>query len=168
VRRNSWSKVECPIARAADVVGDAWSIVIVRNALMGARTFQDFEARLEIPSSTLARRLDALCRHGLLRRTRYQTRPRRDAYHLTDKGRDLLGVVMALAAWGNRWLMPEGVAIQTVDADSGETVEPTVVDRKSLRTLALSTVALAAGPAASRSLRRALATPCVLGAVLEG
>jgi DNA-binding HxlR family transcriptional regulator len=161
MQRLGFAHAECPIARASDQIGDAWSLLVVRSALLGARTFQDFEARLGIPSSTLSRRLALLTEHGILERVRYRANPPRDEYVLTDKGEDLLSVILAIGAWGNRWLMPRGAAIEPVDED-GRAFEPRVVDRAGRR-VRPGRVALRAGPAASARLREALPEPRVLG-----
>lgn len=153
----------CPIARSLDQVGEGWSLLILRDALLGARRFQDFEQRLAIPPNTLTRRLKVLCERGLLERRRYAEHPPRDEYALTDKGRDLLPVLLSLAAWGNRWLAPEGATLVPIDAETGKRVEPVVVDRTTLRVLEPGRVGLKAGPAAPAALRRALARPVVFG-----
>jgi len=163
MERTSFAAMPCPIARSLDQVGEAWSLLILRDALLGARRFQDFEERLAIPPNTLARRLKLLCERGLLERRRYAERPPRDEYALTEKGRDLLPVLLSLAAWGNRWLAPEGASLVPVDRETGRRVDPVVVDRKSLRLLAAGSVALKAGPAAPPALRRALTRPVVFG-----
>jgi hypothetical protein len=100
-------------------------------------------------------------------RRRYRSRPVRDEYLLTQKGLDLLPVVLALAAWGNRWLSPAGIVIQTVDAVSGKPIEPALVDRVTRVPIEAGNVALAAGPSASARLRRGLAKPLVLGALAD-
>lgn len=156
--------MECPIARAADLLGDGWSMLVLRNAFLGITTFQDFEQRLDIPASTLTRRLKLLCDQGMMARTRYQENPPRDEYKLTDKGRDVLPVLLSMAAWSNRWLAPDGAPLLMVDAESGAELEPVLVDRKSGRRLAAGSVALTPGPGASKLLRQRLVSPVVLGA----
>jgi len=163
MERTSFADMPCAIARSLDQVGDGWSLLILRDALLGARKFQDFEERLAIPPNTLTRRLRTLCQRELLERRRYTQRPPRDEYTLTEKGRDLLPVLLVLAAWGNRWLAPDGPALVPVDVQTGRRVEPIVVDRKTLRLLGPGSVGLKAGPAASPLLRRALARPVVFG-----
>jgi DNA-binding HxlR family transcriptional regulator len=163
MQRASFASMECPIARAADQIGDGWSMLLLRNAFLGSTTFQDFEQRLEIPASTLTRRLKLLCEQGLMVRTRYRAHPPRDEYKLTDKGRDLLPVLLSMAAWGNRWLAPKGPPLVTVDAETGAEVEPVLVDRRSGRRLAAGDVALVPGPGASKRLRQLMVQPIVLG-----
>lgn len=92
----------CPIARTLDIVGEWWSLLIVRDALLGARRFDEF-TRSGISESTLATRLKKLTNAGILKRSLYQTSPRRYEYTLTEKGRGLAAVVLALRGWGNRW-----------------------------------------------------------------
>lgn len=159
MERKSFAAVECPIARATDEVGDAWALLILRSALLGVRSFHGFEERLGAPASTLTRKLKQLCERGLLRRVRYRERPPRDEYLLSDKGRDLLPVLLALATWGNRWLAPNGAPLVLVDATTGEPVEPVICDRRTRRPLALGSVAIAPGPGASSELQRALPRP---------
>jgi DNA-binding HxlR family transcriptional regulator len=163
MRRRSFADMECAIARSLDQTGDGWTLLIVRNALLGARRFQEFEDTLAIPPNTLTRRLEALIEHGIVKRRCYAARPRREEYLLTAKGRDLASVLLAFAAWGNRWLAPGGAAIEFADPATGQRIEPIVVDRKSRRELAAGRVALCAGPGASRQLRASLARPVLFG-----
>lgn len=92
----------CPIARTLDIVGEWWSLLIVRDALLGARRFDEF-TQSGISESTLATRLKTLTKGGILKRSLYQTSPRRYEYTLTEKGQGLAPVVLALRGWGQRW-----------------------------------------------------------------
>lgn len=138
-------------------------MLILRNALLGMRRFQDFEQRLGIPPSTLARRLKLLCKQELLQRRRAESSTLRDEYVPTDKGMDLLPVLLSMAAWGNRWLAPKGAPLVPVDPSTGAQVEPVVVDKRTGRRLSAGAVAIAAGPGASKRLRRSLERPAVFG-----
>ena len=150
------------MARSIEQTGDGWTQLILRDALLGARRFQDFEARLAIPPNTLTRRLEALVEHGFFERRCYEERPRREEYHLTEKGRDFAPVLLALAAWGNRWLAPRGSILECTDPSTGHTVEPIVIDRRTGRPLVAGEVALRPGPGASITLRKALGERFVL------
>lgn len=156
--------MECPIARSLEETGDGWTLLILRNALIGARRFQDFQERLGIPPNTLSRRLDRLVELGFFERQRYEVRPARDEYELTAKGLDFVPVLLALAAWGNRWVMRDAVAIECMDPATGQRVDPVIVDRRTQRELVAGAVGLKAGPRASRELRHALKQGVVLGA----
>jgi len=103
----------CPVAAALDLIGDKWSLVIVRDMMIKKRRYQDFQNSPErIPTNILANRLKTLERHGIIKRRRYQTRPIRYEYVLTRKGAELLPVLQQLALWGHkhipgRWTPPE-------------------------------------------------------------
>jgi DNA-binding HxlR family transcriptional regulator len=100
--RSDWSGSVCPIARSLEVVGDPWVLLILRNALLGARHYERFRAELGIADNVLSRRLQAMVDAGLLRQVPYRGRRRTHLeYHLTDAGADLLPVLNALARWGN-------------------------------------------------------------------
>jgi DNA-binding HxlR family transcriptional regulator len=94
--------MKCPIARTLDVVGEWWTLMIVRDALLGARRFDDFKAS-GIADNILSARLRRLVEAGIFERRLYQERPERYEYHLTEKGRDLMLVVGSLATWGLKW-----------------------------------------------------------------
>lgn len=90
----------CPIAWALDRIGDRWSLLVVRHAMVGARRFGDFVAMPEgIPTNVLTDRLKRLTAEGILDRVPYQDRPRRFEYRLTRKGAELLPVLQAIAHW---------------------------------------------------------------------
>jgi len=152
------------MARSLEQIGDGWTLLVLRNALLGARRFQDFEQTLGIPPNTLSRRLDGLVEHGLLVRRAYEDHPPRDEYELTAKGLDLAPVLLALSAWGNRWLAPHGALIVCADRATGRRIEPVVVDRRTGRELVAGRVALRAGPGASPALRKSLQRSAPFGA----
>jgi DNA-binding HxlR family transcriptional regulator len=158
--------MQCPIARSLDETGDWWSMLILRTAFMGVRRFQEFQERLGIAPNTLARRLDSLTEHEFLARRVYSERPPREEYELTPKGLDFLPVLLTLAAFGNRWLTPDGIAIDLVDPETGTPIEPIVVDRDTLRELTAGTVALRAGPAARPAVKHGLRNWIRLGAAV--
>ncbi|WP_312166837.1 helix-turn-helix domain-containing protein [Phenylobacterium sp.] len=98
----------CPIAHSTGLVGDRWSILIVRELLMGQGRFQDLQAQTGASSQLLAARLKRLEADGLIERHAYSQRPVRHEYRLTPKGRDLMPVILALRAWGEAWCKPGG------------------------------------------------------------
>ncbi len=163
MRRKSLAEVECPIARSLELVGDAWTLLILRDALLGASRFQDFEARLGMAPSTLARRLGLLTAQGLLARRLYEERPPRECYELTEMGEDLAPVLLTLSSWGNRWLSPDGPVLECVDPQTGAAVDPIVVDRATLKPLSAGTVALRTGRGASRKLKQRVARQVMFG-----
>lgn len=102
MQRASLAAQPCPIARTLDLVGEWWTLLIVRDALLGARRFDDFKAT-GIADNVLSARLKRLTEAGIFKRQRYQTRPDRYEYVLTEKGRALGPVVLALRSWGKRF-----------------------------------------------------------------
>src|SRR3712207_792347 len=101
-RTADYSKQSCSIAATLEVVGDPWTLLIVREAFSGVRRFEDWQTRLGVARNVLAARLKTLVEHGVLERRRYTDRPPRFEYRLTSKGRDLYPVMTALTAWGDK------------------------------------------------------------------
>jgi len=95
----------CAVARAVSVIGDRWTILVLRDCFMRVRRFDEFQARLGITRHVLSDRLHKLVRLGVLRRVVYQKRPRRYEYRLTEKGLDLHPVLLAILHWGDRHMM---------------------------------------------------------------
>lgn len=91
----------CSLARTLEVVGERWTLLIIRDALNGITRFEDFQASLDIARNTLADRLSLLVRYGVFDRVLYQERPERYEYRLTRRGRDLVTAVVALIEWGD-------------------------------------------------------------------
>ena len=98
----------CPIAHSTGLVGDRWSILIVRELLMGQTRFQDLQAQTGATSQMLAARLKRLEADGLIERRAYSQRPLRHEYRLTPKGVHLMPVILALRTWGETWCKPAG------------------------------------------------------------
>ncbi|MEA2428710.1 MAG: hypothetical protein QOF37_2338 [Thermoleophilaceae bacterium] len=105
---NSYTGQVCSAARALEVVGERWTILIVRDAFLGVRRFDEFQRSLGIARNVLQGRLESLVENGILERVRYQKRPERFEYRLTEKGLDLWPVVVSLLAWGDRHMAPDG------------------------------------------------------------
>ncbi|HLZ71853.1 MAG TPA: helix-turn-helix domain-containing protein [Dehalococcoidia bacterium] len=108
---NTYERQNCSAARALEVVGERWSLLIVRDALFGGLTrFTDFLRSLGLARNVLSARLDSLVEAGVMERSPGEDSPY-DEYHLTEKGRDLAAVVIALTGWGDRWAAPDGPPI---------------------------------------------------------
>jgi DNA-binding HxlR family transcriptional regulator len=117
----------CPIARSLLCVGDAWSILILRDAFLGLTRFDQFRKSLGIAPTMLTSRLADLTREGLLEKRRYMERPPRDEYALTPAGRDFQPVLVMLGAWGARY-RGGGAMTRYVDAETGGDIVPVAVD----------------------------------------
>ncbi len=96
----------CSVARSLEVLGDRWTLLVIRDAFLGVRRFDDFQRSLGVARNVLADRLARLVEEGILERRRYQERPERFEYRMTAKGVDLLPVTMSLMKWGDRYYAP--------------------------------------------------------------
>jgi DNA-binding HxlR family transcriptional regulator len=105
MKRRTFADSICPIARSLDLVGEWWTFLILRNIILGGPArFDGLQRSLGISPDVLSSRLGRLVEEGVLARRQYSVRPPRDEYVATDKGRELLPVLVALAAWGRRWV----------------------------------------------------------------
>jgi DNA-binding HxlR family transcriptional regulator len=110
----------CSIARPATLLGDRWTLVILRQAFNGVRRFEDFQQSLGVPRSLLATRLERLVDEGVLRREPYKDQTRtRDQYRLTEKGLDLYPVLMAVREWGDKHMAEDGPPVRIRHRDCG-------------------------------------------------
>jgi DNA-binding HxlR family transcriptional regulator len=123
---------ECGISAALAVVGERWSFLILRGAFNGLRHFEEFQTNLGIARNILSNRLGRLVEHGILRRDPDAADRRKVTYRLTEKGRDLLPVLLSLRQWGERWI-------------SGHPSNPVLVDRYTRQPIAPMTVQSADG-----------------------
>ncbi len=111
----------CPISRAVNLVGDSWTLIVVREALYGATRFSEFRTHTGIAKNILADRLAMLVEEGVMERQDIGDKGTRYAYVLTQKGRDLFPVLMALSQWGDKWAFgEEGPQVSFEDKDSGK------------------------------------------------
>src|SRR3954469_10633573 len=124
---------ECPLSTALGYVGEWWTLLILHDCFDGFTRFDQFQENLKISTSILTSRLKALVANGVRDKRPYQTNPVRHEYVLTDLGRSLRPVVVALAAWGNSRLDPSERSMILVDAATGEEADPVLVDRKTGR-----------------------------------
>jgi DNA-binding HxlR family transcriptional regulator len=132
VRRTRFDDWPCPIARAADLIGDWWTPLIMRETFYGRRRFEEFQSALEVPRAVLSTRLKRLCDEGMLEKVAYQESPVRYEYRLTEKGRQFWDVLAAMWRWGSDWLWPDGDGPPVVlkDRESGAVVQPVVIDER--------------------------------------
>lgn len=108
MRRTSFAAMHCSLARSLEIIGDWWNPLILRDLYLGVTRFDDLVEDLGVSRNLLATRLDDLVAGGLVERRPYQTAPPRHDYVLSEAGRDLVPVLMALTNWGDRWVAPKG------------------------------------------------------------
>ncbi|MGW3090226.1 winged helix-turn-helix transcriptional regulator [Streptomyces sp. NPDC001108] len=119
-QRTSLADADCAIAQALDVVGDWWTLLIVRDTARGVHRFDALQEELGVSRKVLTERLRLLVDAGVLAREPYQDRPPRYEYRLTPRGRALLPVLIALQDWGDTWLLGEGETMATAEESSKE------------------------------------------------
>jgi DNA-binding HxlR family transcriptional regulator len=125
MRLTSLAEMDCSIARTLDVVGEWWSLLILRDAFRGTTRFDDFQDGLGLARSVLTARLRKLTAQGVLERCAYSEHPPRYEYRLTAKGLALFPVIAALMRWGDDWApSPGGPPVQLVHASCGQVTVP--------------------------------------------
>lgn len=119
-----YSAENCSIARTLEILGDRWTALILRSALVGNRRFEDFLRRHDIARNVLADRLARLTDEGILEKRPYQERPLRHEYRVTQKGLDLWPVLIAMVGWGDKYYAPNGPPrVMEHDGCGGELVQ---------------------------------------------
>jgi DNA-binding HxlR family transcriptional regulator len=121
------SNAACPVARSLAVLGDTWSLLILRDAHAGLTRFDQFRKNLGIAPTILTRRLATLTEEGLLEKRRYSEHPPREEYLLTVAGRDFLPVLFMIGAWGRKH-RGDGKLVRFFDAETGTEIKPVAVD----------------------------------------
>lgn len=120
------STMDCSIARTLDVIGDRWSLLIIRDAFYGVRRFDQFQSDLGVARNVLTDRLEKLVSKGVLERRQYEERPPRFEYRLTASGRDLVSVILAMMSWGDRWTGQGDRPVSIVHTACGHVTNPLV------------------------------------------
>ena len=145
--RTRFDQMNCGVAQALDELGDWWTLLIVRDALLGATRFQHFESNLGIAKNVLSDRLAKLVRHGIMKKERLEEPGQRYAYELTRKGRDLWIPITALRLWGDKWIFGEAnVPAKFRERSTGREVAGLVAVDADGRALDASDLELAPGP----------------------
>ena len=139
----------CSVARTLNIIGEWWTLLVLRDVFYGIRRFDALRRHLGISRKVLASRLNTLVEHKVLERALYQRHPDRYEYRLTERGRELFPVIVMLMAWGDKWLSEPGESpIQLVERDSGEALQPLLINTNSGREVKYGSVqALRGSPA---------------------
>lgn len=112
MERKSFEDMACSVAQCLEVVGEWWSMLLIRDAFLGIRRFDEFQERLGISRNVLSQRLNKLVEEGVLQKQPYQHNPVRYEYLLTDRGRDLWPVLTSMRQWGDRYRAPHGPPVK--------------------------------------------------------
>jgi DNA-binding HxlR family transcriptional regulator len=152
--RRRFKDQNCSVAQALEVLGDWWTLLVVREAFMGSRRFADFEAHLEISKNILSARLEHLVAHGVLARVDAGVHGTRYEYELTPMGKDLATVMTALRQWGDLWIYGKGrEPLLALDRNSGQRIPRLRILDDEGRPLAGCDIVLAPGPGAIKRTR---------------
>ena len=125
MERKSFADMHCSVAQCLEVVGEWWSMLIVRDVFLGVSRFDEFQERLGISRNILNQRLQRLVDEDVLKKVPYSEHPPRYDYRLTQKGRDLWPVLTAMRQWGDKYAAPEGPPLQVVHKGCGQIAEAT-------------------------------------------
>jgi DNA-binding HxlR family transcriptional regulator len=118
--RTDFTEMACSVAKTLGTVGEQWSLLIMRDAFLGVRRFEDFQRDLGIARNILSDRLGKLVAEGVLQRHRYSSRPERFEYRITEKGHDLFPVLLALQQWGDKWGVHDESPRRIIHRECGE------------------------------------------------
>ena len=126
-----WKQIDtmtCSVARTLSVVGDRWTMLIIRDVFLGIRRFDAIQQDLQLTPHRLSDRLRKLVRDGILHRVAYEKRPPRFEYLLTEKGLDLYPLIATMTEWGDRWMAGRaGVPVELVHWPCGQTIKPELI-----------------------------------------
>ncbi|MBN3264144.1 winged helix-turn-helix transcriptional regulator [Pectobacterium brasiliense] len=128
MKNKDFSTGSCPIARSLVFLGDAWTVLILRDAHAGMTRFDQFRKSLGIVPTMLTKRLTSLTQENLLQKRLYSEHPPREEYVLTESGRDFLPVLFMYEAWGRKY-RGEGELMRILDDETGLEVQPVAIDR---------------------------------------
>lgn len=125
MRWNDIGNETCSVSRALSVVGDRWSLLIIRSAFLKARRFSDFQSDIGLTKHRLSDRLNKLVEKGVFEKVLYQEKPPRYEYLLTEKGLDLYPIMLSLVQWGDRWMAGDaGAPIEYEHKSCGQRIKP--------------------------------------------
>lgn len=155
MKTKSFSDMQCSIARALEHVGSWWSLLIIRDAMMGARRFKHFQSNLGIAKNTLTNRLTDLIDGGIMEKVPASDGYAHEEYVLTERGRDLAPVIIALAQWGDRWVAhANGPSTVITDKATGERLPRLWPRRETGEVMSLKDVGMRRNPNASAKQSR--------------
>ncbi|WP_036294358.1 helix-turn-helix domain-containing protein [Methylosinus sp. PW1] len=154
MRNDQFPSQTCSVARALEIVGEWWTLLIIREAFFGVRRFSEFERNLGVAKNVLSDRLSKLVACGVMERIDVPGRGNPRDYRLTEKGRDLFPVLVALMQWGDRWAAPAGPPLRLLERETGAEIAALRVTGASGAALAPREAQVVPGPGADEKVRR--------------
>lgn len=162
MRETHLARMDCSIARTAEIIGDRWTLMIVRSmfGFKGLHRFEELRAELGVARNILSDRLGLLIERGIVEQRRYSDKPPRHEYHLTSAGKDLLPVILALLRWGDTHLMgDDGPPVILQHTECGHDMVPYLACSHCHEPLAIQAVVGRDAPSRPRRADRDTATP---------
>lgn len=158
MKTKSFAGMRCSVAGALEIIGDRWTLLLLRDLGLGLSRYDEFRNSCGIPTTTLSKRLQSLEAHGVVERIRYSERPPRDEYRLTQKGRGLWTVTTALREWGDRWDASGYGAptVKVVDKETNHELRLALVDPATGRAVERDQIQLRPGPGADTQIQNLL------------
>jgi DNA-binding HxlR family transcriptional regulator len=153
MRHSEFPSQVCSVARSLEIIGEWWTLLIVREAFFGTERFSDFEVNLGIAKNVLTDRLNTLVDAGVMQRTPVPGRGNPVSYSLTDQGRDLLPVLVALMQWGDRWVNGGKAPIRLLERTSGKEIDSVRVTNSDGTKLGARDVVFVPGPGADAAIK---------------
>jgi DNA-binding HxlR family transcriptional regulator len=155
--KNTKTILNCSVADALGLIGEGWTILIIREAFFGSRRFEDFQKHLGIARNILTTRLQKLVEGVILERKPIKEGAKRHEYKLTPMGRDLYPVLITLTQWGDRWLRTEnGAPVKFVERDTGKEIAKVTIQNKNGKEIKARDLVLIPGPGATDETRKRL------------
>jgi DNA-binding HxlR family transcriptional regulator len=148
--KNNMDSLNCSLAKALNLIGEWWTILILREAFFGSRRFEDFQKHLGIARNILTTRLKKLVDSGILERVPIKQGAKRHEYRLTEMGRDLYPTLVTLTQWGDRWMhQDDGAPMRFLDRATGKDIADVAIRSQDGRRLRPRDLALVPGPGAT-------------------
>lgn len=152
MKRSSFEAMNCSLARSLEIIGEWWTLLIIREAVWGTSRFDEFHHRLGIARNVLATRLERLEEAGVIERKQSAESARVFDYLLTPKGWDLFPAIVAIMQWGDRWIhQSEGPPIQFFEHSTGKGIKPIAVQNQLGKALRPDQIDIRPGPGADRA-----------------
>jgi len=153
-----WDEIDgevCSIARTLSVVGDRWTLLVLRDSFLGVRRFSEYQKNIGLSRHRLADRLGKVVEHELLEKVLYQKNPPRYEYRLTPKGIDIYPVLLSLASWGNQWMTDkDGVPMEYQHRSCGHKTTPVLSCSECGETIVPQQITPLLGPGILKKLER--------------
>ena len=130
MKRKSYNEMPCPIAQCLELIGEWWSMLIIRDAFRGLKRFDEFQKSLGIAPNILTRRLNDLVDSRILERQNYGESTKRYEYILSKQGKDLYPLIVVMFDWGEKHSAPKGIKSQLIHIKTGDIAEPILIDKR--------------------------------------